>query len=100
MRFEFADPGLEALYIVQADARRYSAAVVRRFFLVVHAIEGAADERDFYKLKSFHFDELEGKHEKLSHRSMRLNDQYRLIVMLEDRAEGRIVVIHAIEDYH
>jgi proteic killer suppression protein len=41
-------------------------------------IRAASDERDFYALKSLHYEKLHGKR---SHqRSMRLNDQFRLIL--------------------
>jgi proteic killer suppression protein len=46
-------------------------------------IAAAADERDFYALKSLHFEKLEGKLGKEGKRSMRLTKQWRLIVSLE-----------------
>lgn len=48
-------------------------------------------------MKSLHYEKLKGKR---SHqRSMRLNDQFRLIVEIEE-ANGRTVVVISIEDYH
>ncbi|MHB0874901.1 MAG: type II toxin-antitoxin system RelE/ParE family toxin [Anaerolineae bacterium] len=100
MRFQFADAKLQSLYTDDTGADRYPEAVVNRFFKVVGSIEAARDERDFYALKSLHFELLKGERGRRGERSMRLNAQYRLIVTLEDRPEGRTLVIHAIEDYH
>ena len=61
-------------------------------------IRSAEDERDFYGLKSLHYEKLKGSR---SHqRSMRLNDQFRLIIELEQNAPENVVVVVAIEDYH
>lgn len=60
-------------------------------------IRAAPDERDFYRMKSLHYEKLKGKR---SHqRSMRLNDQYRLILEIEE-IKGRTLVVISIEDYH
>jgi toxin HigB-1 len=62
-------------------------------------IRSAPDERDFYNLKSLHFERLSGKR-KHQH-SMRLNDQYRLILeLLEGNPRGKVVKVVGIEDYH
>ena len=60
-------------------------------------IRAARDERDFYALKSLHYEKLKGRR---SHqRSMRPNDQWRLIIELEKGpSETTVVVIHK-EDY-
>jgi toxin HigB-1 len=63
-------------------------------------IRAALDERAFYALKSLHFEKLEGAR---SHqRSMRLNDQWRLIVELldDDDGNGKTVLVVEIADYH
>lgn len=55
----------------------------------IQLIRFAPDERDFYNLKSLHFERLEGKR-KHQH-SMRLNDQYRLILeILEGNPGGKV----------
>ncbi len=61
-------------------------------------IRSALDERDFYALKSLHFEKLKGKRE--GERSLRLNQQYRLIVMIEKDDSGKYVLVINIEDYH
>jgi proteic killer suppression protein len=57
----------------------------------------AADERDLYGLKSLHYEKLKG--DRSHQRSLRLNQQFRLIVELE-RHNGKTVAIIEIVDYH
>lgn len=61
-------------------------------------IRSAVDERDFYQQKSLHFEKLKGGR---SHQhSVRLNDQWRLILEFDGDGSSKTVVIVAIEDYH
>ena len=64
----------------------------------VQYIRGAADERAFYEMKSLHFEKLKG--DRKEQHSMKLNDQWRLIVKLEKKSEKTVVEILSIEDYH
>lgn len=76
----------------------YSQAIVRAYRKRMQAIRSAEDERTFYAMKSLHFEKLQGRR---SHqRSMRLNDQWRLILEFERSGEGKIVCVVDIEDYH
>jgi proteic killer suppression protein len=98
LRFYFADRKLERLYTEEKDAHKYPEGVVDAFFDVMGAIAAARDERDLRALKGLRYEKLKGRR---SHqRSLRLNDQYRLIVEREEDAEGRLFRIVAIEDYH
>ena len=95
MELRFADKGLERLY---ADARfpgKYSQGVVKAYRQLVHYIAQATDERDFRNMKSLHYEKLTG-----GLHSMRLNDQFRLIVEIDSGTPGNAVVIRGIEDYH
>lgn len=72
--------------------------VIRAFRKRIQMIENAEDERDFYSLKSLHFEKLKGTR---SHQhSMRLNDQWRLIVEIESGTPKNTIVVTSIEDYH
>jgi proteic killer suppression protein len=98
LRFFFANTRLERLYTTEQGARRYPPGVVDAFFEVMDVIANAADERDLYALKSLHYEKLKGRR---SHqRSVRLNDQFRLILEREQDDEGRFFWIIQIEDYH
>jgi len=73
--------------------------VIKAYRKRMQIIRAAPDERDFYKLRSLHFEKLEGKRKR--QHSMRLNDQYRLILeLLKDNPQGTIIRIVGIEDYH
>ncbi len=61
-------------------------------------IRVAPDERVFYELKSLHFEKLKG--DRSHERSMMLNKQYRLILVIEGKGENKTVLIKGIEDYH
>ena len=71
-------------------------AVDRGFRKLMRLIRAAVDERDFYALKSLHFEKLEGSD---TVRSMRINKQWRLVVELRGHAPKKVGVI-AVRDYH
>ena len=93
--------GTEALRRLRSDERYdggYTEAIVKAYRRRIRLIEQAPDERDFYALKGLHFERLKGdrKHQY----SMRLNDQWRLILEFAGNAPNKVVVIVGIEDYH
>ena len=99
MEFEFADRKLQRLYVDRGFSAKMAPALVKAFREMMDTIRDAQDERDFYALKSVHFERLSGTRSHLH--SMRLNDQYRLIVSLVEQQGGRKrVSIISIEDYH
>ena len=70
---------------------------VKAFRRRMQFIRAAIDDRVFYSMKSLHYEKLKGKR---SHqRSMRLNDQLRLILEI-DESPPRTAVIVGVEDYH
>jgi len=98
LRFRFATRKLEALYTDEKDAHKYQVGVVDAFFEVMSIIEAIKDERDLYALKGLHFEKLKGKRK--GQHSLRLNDQWRLVVTLERDDEGSCLDIVSLEDYH
>lgn len=98
MEVEFDDENLDRL---ETDARfmgGFSAVLVSLFRRRMQTIRSAPDERDLYALKSLHFEKLKGQR---SHQhSIRLNDQWRLILEFKGKAPNKTIVIVAIEDYH
>lgn len=76
----------------------FPAAIVSAYRTRMQTIRAAPDERVFYALKSLHFEKLKGKRD--HQHSMRLNDQWRLIVELEGKAPDKVVVLVDLEDYH
>ena len=99
MRFKFKKKKIELLYTEEKDAHKYPG-VVDDFFEVMAIIEAAKSEQDLYALKGLRFEKLSGKRGKQNQRSLRLNKQWRLIVILEKDEEGQYILIVDIEDYH
>ena len=76
----------------------YAEAIVRVYRRRIRFIEQAPDERDFFSMNSLNFERLKGKRE--HQYSMRLNDQWRLILEFSGKAPNKVVVVVGIEDYH
>ena len=97
MDFEFADDDLGRVYTEPKLTGGYGQAIVKAFRKRMQTIGAALDERDFYALKSLHFEKLEGRENQCS---MRLNKQWRLIIELVGEGERKRVRVIRIEDYH
>jgi toxin HigB-1 len=98
MEVRYADRRLQVLEADPAATGGLPAGVVKAFRMRIQTIRAAPDERDFYQLKSLRYEKLKGKR---SHQhSMRLNDQYRLILEYEKQSSEKTAVIVGIEDYH
>ena len=98
MRVSHADKKLERLEFDLAYTAGFGPDLVKAYRRRMQFIRAATDERDFRNMKSLHYEKLKGKR---SHqRSMRLNDQYRLILEIETDETGNFVLIISIEDYH
>ena len=76
----------------------FAYALVKSFRKKMQMIRAARDERDLRAMKSLHFEKLKGARQ--HQYSIRLNDQYRLTLELEEHADSKIVKIVGIEDYH
>ena len=98
MNVQHADPKLERLERDPSFTAGYDRAIVKAFRRWMQFIRGAKDERDFYPMRSLHYEKLKGK--RRHQRSMRLNKQWRLILEIRKDAGGNLVVIVSIEDYH
>lgn len=97
MEVRFADRRLARLETDASFSFGLARPVVRAFRKLMQFIRAAPDERDFYAMKSLHYEKLQGRR---SHqRSMRLNDQFRLVIEIEQVGHKRIVVV-SVEDYH
>ncbi len=98
MEVRFADARLDRLEVDAKYDAGFSQVIVSLFRRRMQQIRSAVDERDFYNLKSLHFEKLKGNR---SHQhSIRLNDQWRLILEFEGTAPKKTAVVIAIDDYH
>jgi len=98
MQVRFYNERLRVLEIDPTATGGFSQAVVRAFRKVMNVIRNAVDERDIRAMKSLRFEKLQGNR---SHQhSLRLNDQWRLIIEIEESAPKNTIVMVDIEDYH
>lgn len=98
MEVKFEDPSLERLEVDPKYTAGLDAVLVKAFRKRLQFIRASPDERAFYAMKSLHYEKLKGDRD--GQRSMRLNDQWRLILRLEEDDAGKLVVIISIADYH
>jgi proteic killer suppression protein len=95
----FKEDSLEELQ--EEDAKRdgaYPAGIARAYRKRIQVIRDALDERDFYALGAVRFEKLQGN--RGHQHSMRLNDQWRLILEIQGDSPNKTVLVVAIEDYH
>jgi len=98
VEIEFDDDELDRLEINARYIGKHSAAIVSLYRKRLQTIRSAPDERDLYALKSLHFEKLKGQR---SHQySIRLNDQWRLILEFKGKSPNKKIIIMAIADYH
>ena len=98
MDVDFEDTSLKRLEVDPGFTAGYDAAIVKTFRKRIQLIRAAVDERAFYALKSLHYEKLKGDLDGQS--SMRLNDQWRLLLRIQQDKNGKTVVIISIADYH
>jgi len=101
MAFEirFKDESLEELQ--REDAKRdkaYPPGIAKAFRKRLQFMRSVGKEQDLYAMNSYRFEKLQGKRQ--HQYSMRLNDQWRLILEMEGDNPNKIIWIVAIEDYH
>ena len=98
MEVRFSEGHLDRLETDPRYDAGYPAAAVSAFRKRMQLIRAATDERAFYELRSLRFEKLKGSR---SHQhSMRLNDQWRLVVEFEGKGAKKVLIVVAIEDYH
>lgn len=98
MKLRYKDPTYKQIEEESTYNASFAMAVVKMYRRRIQLIRGALDERDFYALKSLHFEKLKGER---SHQySMRLNDQFRLILEYEGTPPNKVVVVMGIEKHY
>jgi toxin HigB-1 len=98
MDVAFKDESLARLETDANFSAGFGDAVVKAYRKRMQQIRGATDERTFYPLRSLRFEKLHG--DRAGQFSMRLNDQWRLIVELRGEAPRKTVYVVEIVDYH
>ena len=98
MQIEFRNEDLDRLETDSRFTAGFGPDVVKAFRRRIQAVRAANDERDLSAVRGNNFERLKGNR---SHQySMRLNDQWRLILEIKKSTPKNIVVLIDIEDYH
>jgi toxin HigB-1 len=98
MDVSFEDQSLDRLETDATFSAGFGDSVVKAYRKRMQQIRAATDERTSYARRSLCFEKLQGQRE--GQYSMRLNDQFRLIVALRGNAPNKTVHILEIVDYH
>lgn len=98
MKIKFADKSLERLWTDEAHKTRLPAAVIKAARRKLAVFDAAPDERTLRNWKSLRYEKLSGDKDGL--RSVRLNDQWRMILEFDEEEVQPTLVILSIEDYH
>jgi len=94
----FEDDRLALIETDQAAQTKLPVAVIQSARRKLNAIRAATDERTLRNWKSLHYEKLKGSRN--DQRSIRLNDQWRLVFTLNDQCSPQRVTVIGIEDYH
>lgn len=99
MRIHFESDELRRLYEdPNCVAPQFGPGLIKAFRKKVGFLEAAASEMDLRSYRALRFEKLVG--DRAGKYSIRLNDQWRLILRLESDREGRVLIIIEIVDYH
>ncbi|HUC48704.1 MAG TPA: type II toxin-antitoxin system RelE/ParE family toxin [Xanthobacteraceae bacterium] len=95
----FADPVLALIETDEAGKTKLPVAVIKSARRKLTVLRAAPDDRALRNWKSLHYEKLKGDREGL--RSIRLNDQFRMVFVLDEKAQPQATAtIIGIEDYH
>jgi toxin HigB-1 len=98
MDVEFSGKDLDRLEVDPHFNGGYAKAIVSAYRRRIQTIRASVDTRPFYAMKSLHFEKLKGNRD--HQRSMKLNEQWRLVFELRQEDGRWIATIVGIEDYH
>lgn len=100
MDFKFKKDRIKLLYTENKNAHKYPTSVVENFFDAMAIIDSVNNEQELYSFRGMRFEKLLGKRGNDNQRSIRLNNQWRLIVSIEKDEIGKYIFIIDIVDYH
>jgi toxin HigB-1 len=98
MRIEFADERLLLLFTRDAHKLGLPIAVIRAAQLKLFEMEQAPDERSLRNWKGLRYKKLSGERE--GQRSIRVNDQYRIIFEILNDERPPLIRVLEIDDIH
>jgi toxin HigB-1 len=98
MDVTFKNQSLDRLETDASYSAGFGDALVKAYRRAMQHIRAASDERTLYARRSFRFEKLSGN--RAGQHSMRLNDQWRLIVEIKGEASNKTIHVIEIVDYH
>lgn len=98
MKIEFADDDLARICTDQAFRMGLPVAVIQSARNKLIQLEAARDERDLRNLKGLRYKKLQGFADE--RRSVRINDQYRIVFTLSEDERPPVIRIIDIGDTH
>jgi proteic killer suppression protein len=98
MEVQFVDDELEHIACDPNAKTSWEVGLVKKFRQRIQQLQAAPDERVLRALKSLHFEKLKGNRD--HQHSIRLNDQWRLILEFDHSTVPKTVNVISIEDYH
>lgn len=98
MEIVFANSKLAAIETADAGVTGLPVPVIKAARRKLTVLRAATDDRVFRNWKSLHYEKLKG--DRAGERSIRVNDQYRIVFTLDSDTEPQRATILAIEDYH
>jgi toxin HigB-1 len=98
MKIEFRDRRLALITTERAAETKLPFAVIKSCREKLVVLAAAPDERTLRNWRSLRYEKLKGERE--GQRSIRLNDQWRLVFELHDKQNPPTIMVLMVEDYH
>jgi len=98
MDIEFVDSDLALIETDDAAKTKLPIAVIKSARRKLTILRAATDDRSLRNWKSLHYEKLKGDRE--GQRSIRVNEKYRIVFLLDSESEPQKASILSIEDYH
>jgi proteic killer suppression protein len=98
MEIEYRDKRLALIPTDRAAETRLPIAVIKSLREKLILISAAPDERTLRNWKSLRYEQLKGNRQ--GQKSIRLNDQYRLLLEVDDSRSPPKAILLDVEDYH
>ena len=98
MELEFDDSDLEDMIFNERYTGKVAQSLVKMVRRCINYLIQAPDRRAIYNFTGYQLEKLKG--DMKGFHSLRLNDQYRLVIQFVAGSEGEIIRVIRIGDYH
>ena len=98
MKVKLLDKSLERLFTSEAHKLKLPVSVISSAQRKIAFMQNCNSELDLRNWKSLHYEALAG--DKKGLKSIRLNDQWRLVFKLVEKKEATEIHLLSVEDYH